>query len=349
MIEKKGKKTGAGRTRPLILFVVTAITLIVLASPLSAAVGGRMLIPGGVPFGVRLCHEGVTVVGLPDVRTGGTGSGSPAKDAGIRVRDIILSVDGKRVTSAADMAALIGECGGKTLDLTLRRGDGELTISVTPVLSDDGYKAGLWIRDSTAGIGTVTFIDPATGAFAGLGHGICDSDTGELVKPGRGIVVNVAISGVEKGQAGAPGELRGYFSSGKIGSLTGNTECGVFGVFAELPEGMSGDAKAIPAATSAETHDGDAEIICTSDSGTGRYKVRISGIDRSGRPVKNFVVTVTDPDLIAKTGGIVQGMSGSPIIQDGKLIGAVTHVLVNSPEMGYGIFIDNMLAAGRAA
>lgn len=349
MIEKKGKKTDAGRTRPLILFVVTAITLIVLASPLSAADGGRMLIPGGVPFGVRLCHEGVTVVGLPDVGTGGTGSGSPAKDAGIRVRDIILSVDGKRVTSAADMAAMIGECGGKTLDLTLRRGDGELTISVTPVLSDDGYKAGLWIRDSTAGIGTVTFIDPATGAFAGLGHGICDSDTGELVKPGRGIVVNVAISGVEKGQAGAPGELRGYFSSGKIGSLTGNTECGVFGVFAELPEGMSGDAKAIPAATSAETHDGDAEIICTSDSGTGRYKVRISGIDRSGRPVKNFVVTVTDPDLIAKTGGIVQGMSGSPIIQDGKLIGAVTHVLVNSPEKGYGIFIDNMLAAGRAA
>ena len=220
---------------------------------------------------------------------------------------------------------------------------------MTPVRSDERYKAGLWIRDSTAGIGTVTFIDPATGAFAGLGHGICDSDTGELVKPGRGIVVNVAISGVEKGQAGAPGELRGYFSSGKIGSLTGNTECGVFGVFAELPEGMSGDAKAIPAATSAETHDGDAEIICTSDSGTGRYKVRISGIDRSGRPVKNFVVTVTDPDLIAKTGGIVQGMSGSPIIQDGKLIGAVTHVLVNSPEKGYGIFIDNMLTAGRAA
>ena len=132
MIEKKGKKTGAGRTRPLILFVVTAITLIVLASPLSAADGGRMLIPGGVPFGVRLCHEGVTVVGLPDVRTGGTGSGSPAKDAGIRVRDIILSVDGKRVTSAADMAAMIGECGGKTLDLTLRttgtrRGSGYAT------------------------------------------------------------------------------------------------------------------------------------------------------------------------------------------------------------------------------
>lgn len=331
--------------------IMSVVLLVGMALGASAAPRERMLIPGGVPFGVRLYCEGIMVVGISDVSVGGSPC-CPAKDAGVHVRDMIVRVNGKKVTTSEELVSVIGGSGGAPIELTLKRGSGEVTLSIVPVMADDSseYKTGLWIRDSTAGIGTVTFVDPETGAFAGLGHGICDPDTGELVKAGRGIVVNVSISGVAKGQAGVPGELKGYFSSGKIGTLIRNSERGAFGVLTEYPEGLSEEAEAIPAADSKEIKEGEAELICTADGGgIGRYKVRISGIDHSGRAVKNFVVTVTDPDLISKTGGIVQGMSGSPIIQNGKLIGALTHVLVNDPERGYGIFIENMLSAQDAA
>ena len=232
--------------------------------------------------------------------------------------------------------------------MTVRRGEDEFITELTPVLcADDGkYKAGLLIRDGTAGIGTVTYVDPETGSFAGLGHGICESGSDKLAPLTRGAVVNVTVSGIAKGQPGVPGELKGYFSSGKIGTLFGNTECGVYGVFAEYPRGMCADT--VEAAKTGEICAGDAELWCTTDeSGVGKYTVQISDIDHSGRSVKNFVVTVTDPVLLNKTGGIVQGMSGSPIIQNGKLIGALTHVLVNDPTKGYGIFIENMLSAAK--
>ena len=302
------------------------------------------LIPGGVPFGVRIYCEGVLIVGVTDVKSSGE-SKSPAKDAGIKANDIITNINGERITTVDEVMSAIAGCDGNKLSLTIKRQNSELTVDIHPVKSDDDgkYKTGLWIRDSTAGIGTVTFINPKTNSFAGLGHGICDADTGELLPLSRGTVVNVEISGIEKGQAGVPGELKGFFSSGKIGSLTGNTECGVYGVLAELPTGANSEA--IPVAQSSEVVEGDAEILCTTDGqGIGRYKIRISNIDHSGREIKNFVVTIVDERLIEKTGGIVQGMSGSPIIQNGKLIGAVTHVLVNNPTKGYGIFIENMLA-----
>ncbi|MBQ2766145.1 MAG: SpoIVB peptidase [Clostridia bacterium] len=294
-----------------------------------SVVADTKLIPGGVPFGVKLYSQGVLVVGIGDVACGGK-SVSPAREAGFMEKDIIREVNGKKVSEAAEVSELVSASEGKPIEFTVYRSDGELTISVTPVISEeDGkYKTGLWIRDSTAGIGTVTYIDPEIGSFAGLGHGICDPDTGELTPLTRGTVVNVAISGVVKGQAGMPGELKGYFSSGKIGTLLGNNECGVYGIFSEYPCGIENEA--LQAALSSEIHEGEAELWCTTDgNGIGKYSVKISNIDHSGRQIKNFVVTVTDPALLDRTGGIVQGMSGSPLIQDGKLIGAVTHVCVN--------------------
>ncbi|MBQ8248743.1 MAG: SpoIVB peptidase [Clostridia bacterium] len=303
------------------------------------------LIPGGVPFGVKLYSNGVVVVGVGDV-TCGTNSVSPARDAGFMERDIIRALNGKAVSEAAEISELVSASEGKPIEFTVKRGDKELTINVTPVISssDGKYKTGLLIRDSTAGIGTVTYIDPEIGSFAGLGHGICDTDTGELVELTRGTVVNVAISDVVKGQPGIPGELKGYFSSGKIGTIFGNNDCGVYGIFSEYPSGVGNEC--LPIALSSEIKEGEAELWCTTDGGgVGKYKVNISNIDHSGRNVKNFVVTVTDPTLLECTGGIVQGMSGSPLIQNGKLIGAVTHVLINDPTKGYGIFIENMLAS----
>ena len=320
--------------------VVCAFVLIVTVSLTPAAAADR-LIPGGMPFGVKLCCEGVLVVGVGDVETM-AGKKSPARDAGIKPRDVIVGINGKTIASAEDVVSAVDGSAGDRLSFDLKRGADALTVEVIPVESrEKKLRTGLWVRDSTAGIGTVTFIDPATGAFAGLGHGICDSDTGELMPLKRGVVVDVTISGIVKGQAGAPGELKGYFSSGKTGSLIGNTECGVFGVFSKLPAEAEGIG--MPVADSSEVKEGEAELFCTLDSeGRKRYKVTLSDIDHSGRDVKNFVVTVTDPKLLEKTGGIVQGMSGSPIVQNGKIVGAVTHVMIGDPSRGYGIFITNM-------
>ena len=225
-----------------------------------------------------------------------------------------------------------------------RRNREEFDVRLTPVWSDaeSRYKTGIWVRDSGAGIGTVTFVLPESGAFAGLGHGICDADTGELIPMKRGSVSDVTISAVVRGAPGNPGELKGYFNAGKVGTLLGNTVCGVWGVFSELPEGLSDP---VPAGGKDDLHEGDAVLLCTlADNRVGEYRVRISNVNRDANGPKCFTVTVTDPTLLAETGGIVQGMSGSPILQDGKLVGAVTHVLINDPTTGYGIFLENMLA-----
>ena len=342
-------------TTKKVKFVRAALALVcVLAifaytgAPTLQAVGTDIrLIPGGVPFGVKLYAEGVSVVGVKDVKCDGNNV-SPARNAGIREKDIILALDERAVSSVAEVSELLAKSNGNAIKVTLRRGNDEFDVTLTPIISDDDgqYRAGIMIRDGAAGIGTVTYVNPKDGSFAGLGHGICESGTSELAPLKRGAVVNVAISGIIKGQVGVPGELQGYFSSGKIGTLFGNTECGVYGIFAEYPKGISGET--VPVGNMKEIKEGAAELWCTTDNnGICKYAVKISDIDHSGRSVKNFVVTVTDPILLEKTGGIVQGMSGSPILQNGKLVGAVTHVLVNDPSRGYGIFIENMLAAKK--
>ncbi len=303
---------------------------------------GLTLTPGGMPFGVRFLTDGVTVVGFCDFEASGK-KVNPAAAAGLKLRDTILRVNGESLTGASALTEKIEHCGGRELVLLCRRGTSEVELRLTPVWceAEGRYKTGIWVRDSGAGIGTVTFIIPETGAFAGLGHGICDADSGELIAMRRGTVSDVTISSVVRGAVGAPGELKGYFNPGKTGALLGNSACGVWGVFSDPPECAS---DALPVGLRGELEEGSAEIFCTLDSNRiGRYRVEISNIDRAATGSKCFSVKITDPALIAASGGIVQGMSGSPIVQNGKLVGAVTHVLINDPTAGYGIFLENML------
>ncbi len=295
---------------------------------------------GGMPFGVKLHTQGVLVVGVSEVE-GTNGRANPAYEAGIRRKDVILSVGGKEVNTVAEVTAQINASGGNPIDFTVKRGDQTLTFSVKAVKSKDGqFRCGLWIRDHTAGIGTVTFIVPQTKAFAGLGHGICDSETGELMPLLRGYVTEVDLIGVQKGAPGAPGELQGQFHAGKTGTLLGNTPQGVFGMYGDLPVE---EPVSFPVAKRQEVKEGEATLYCTVSDTVTPYQIQISKLN-SESDLKNFVVKVTDPALLQATGGIVQGMSGSPIVQNGKIIGAVTHVFVQDPTQGYGILIENMLA-----
>lgn len=301
---------------------------------------------GGMPFGVKYSTEGVTVIGFSDI-DGLSKSQNPAYLAGIRAKDVILKVDGKEIQSSCELTRAVEASDGRELSITYKRGENQKTVKVSPVYSanEKRYKTGLWVKDSGAGIGTVTYITTDNHSFGGLGHGICDGETGELVRMKDGDVMGVNVYSVKKGVSGAPGELRGHFCSEKSGILYGNTDCGVFGHFDKLPDGCS---EKIKIAMRDEMHEGDAELVCTlSDGVKTRYKIEIASINKAASGSKCFVIKIKDSKLIERTGGIVQGMSGSPIIQDGKLVGAVTHVLVANPTEGYGIFIENMLNAAN--
>lgn len=305
------------------------------------------LYPGGLPFGVKFYTDGLIVIGFSDIEDR-NGRSNPAYDAGLREKDVITKINGKPAVGVSQLTEEVEKASGGEITLTCKRSGRDYVVHVTPKYSEtEGrYRTGLLIRDSGAGIGTVTFIDPESLSFGGLGHGICDGDTGELIPMDRGSVLDVTISGITKGASGAPGEIKGYFGSNKTGSLVCNTACGVYGTLASLPEGLPEGP--LPIATRDELREGDAYIYCTLDgSGPCKYTVSISEINRSANGNKCFTVKVTDPALIEKTGGIVRGMSGSPIVQNGKLVGAVTHVLVNDPTSGYGIFIENMLGAAE--
>ena len=307
------------------------------------AYAGKRLYPGGMSFGIKFATDGVMIVGFCDVTTDG-GMKNPATAAGLRINDMIKKVNGTTLAGASDLTRLVEESGGKALEIEYTRGDKTQKTTLTPVYSsaEGKYKTGAYVRDGGAGIGTVTFIDPENYSFGGLGHGVCEASSGALVPMTRGSVVDVTISGVVRGEAGKPGEVKGYFSSGKTGSLLRNTDCGVYGVFGEAPKVTA--CEPLPVGTRSELEEGQAHIYCTLDSGKiEKYEIRISAIDRKATGNKCFTVKVTDKELIAKTGGIIQGMSGSPIIQNGKIVGAVTHVLINDPTTGYGIFIENML------
>ncbi len=319
------------------------VSVVFLSAAVSAA---DELCAGGMPFGVRFQTDGIIIESVEDVKTA-SGAVCPAKRAGLAPGDLILSVNGERVASAEGLIGIIADSGGHEIKLLCRRGGEERTVSLLPVKDEKGvFRAGMWVRDSAAGIGTVTFYDPETGSFAGLGHGICDSTTGELIPLVTGKVTDVTIFGVERGVAGTPGELKGYFGSRETGTICKNSVTGVYGTFDEAPDG------AVPAKVihRDEVKTGDAIIRCTLADGKMRdYTARISEIDHGSRTSKSFVITITDKALIDATGGIVQGMSGSPVFQDGGLVGAVTHVMINDPTRGYGIFIDNMLENMPAA
>ena len=301
------------------------------------------LVPCGDVFGVKFFTKGVIVIGDTDIETE-KGFVNPARVSGIRKNDVIINVNGTEINTVEALAEAVEASKGKPLEVTYTRSGQAYTCKVTPVLSlsDKRYKTGIWVRDSTAGIGTMTYYNPENGCFAGLGHGICDIDTGELMPLLRATVVKVGITDIVKGKTGAPGELKGIFDTEKRGTLVGNTPFGVYGVLDEAPEGIG---KALPVAGREEVHDGEASIFANPDGeGIREFSVRLSKVDHRSNGTKSFVVEITDPTLIALTGGIVQGMSGSPVVQDGKLCGAVTHVLVGEPTKGYGIFLENMLA-----
>ena len=302
----------------------------------------------GTPFGIKMFTNGVVVVSFSEIQTK-SGLLCPAESAGIQSGDIVLSVNGKNAGSNTDVEATVENSGGKTLRFTVNRSGQILSFEVQPVKSEsDGqFKIGMWVRDSTAGIGTMTFYDPTSKCFAGLGHGICDADTGRLMPLLSGDIVPVAISGITKGEKGSPGELRGYFSdSTAMGTLWANSDSGVYGTMDEpVTQGTT-----VQIAMTQEVKAGPAQILATVDGeGPKLYDVQIEQVDyRDGVQSKNMVLRVTDAALIAQTGGIVQGMSGSPILQEGRLVGAVTHVFVNDPTRGYGIFAENMLETARS-
>ena len=303
----------------------------------------KYVIPSGRLFGLKMFTAGVLVVGLSDIQTA-SGMENPAQKAGLREGDLILSIDSKEVSTNEEVAAAVQDCGGKPLTLEVQRKNMGFTVEFTPVKSSVSgkYMGGFWVRDSSAGIGTMTFYDPDTGVFAGLGHPICDIDTGEILPLMTGEIVNANLVGVVKGVSGIPGELRGVFvENTQIGTLKSNGETGVYGFSKD--SGLTGGK--VQVAMKQEIKLGEAEILATVVPGEPqRYQCMIEKVNYNDQsPSKNMVIHITDKRLLDATGGIVQGMSGSPIVQDGKLIGAVTHVFINEPEKGYAIFAENML------
>ena len=301
----------------------------------------------GSPFGIKIYTDGVMVVGLDSVTTE-NGKISPGLKAGLKEGDLIISINGEKVFSNEDVARIIEASDGKELTLNIISNEKSKTVKITPALcyQSGKYKTGIWVRDSSAGIGTLTFYSPTSGTVCGLGHGICDVDTGKLLTMNSGELVKAEILDVNKGNSGDPGELIGRFKDESFSTLKINNETGVYGSC-----DLSYDDKNLTElALKQEVKVGEAQILTTVNGETPKYyKCEIEKIAHNNSITKNMVVKITDDELISKTGGIVQGMSGSPILQNGKLVGAVTHVLVDDPTKGYAIFAENMLETAQSA
>lgn len=301
------------------------------------------VVPCGTAFGIKMYTDGVVIIGTGEVESE-NGVINPAEKAGIKVGDVIVSINGEKVGKNEDVERIISSSDGSDIVVSIKRKNLGFDLVLTPIKSsyDNNYKGGLWVRDSSAGIGTMTYYSNELSVFGGLGHPICDVETGDILPLMTGEIVEVDITGVNKGVNGVPGELRGSFSSsGATGELMINSETGVFGVLNQNPTNHD----EVEIGLRQEIVQGEASILCTLDENEPKeYKIVIDSVDMSGNNhTKNMVIRVTDPELLECTGGIVQGMSGSPILQNGKLIGAVTHVFVNDPTKGYGIFAENMI------
>ena len=299
-----------------------------------------MLTPCGTPFGIKILTEGAVVTDFGYVD--GDRQCSPACECGIKTGDIITKVNGVEIKSSSDISAAAQLNPDKTVIEAERNGK-TLSFTAYPEKSakDGRFKLGMWTRDSCAGIGTVTYYDERSGIYGGLGHGVCDVDTGVLLPVAKGNIVNLSINSIIKGSSGCPGELSGTFlSKSAKGNIMLNTQCGIFGRMDYMPV----DSAAMPMGYKQEIETGNAKIL-TTISGTEpkEYDIVIEKINyNSTKAVKNMVIRITDPELLSKSGGIVQGMSGSPIIQNGMFVGAVTHVFVNDTTRGYAIFAENM-------
>ena len=303
-------------------------------------------IPCGVPVGIYMKSDGLMVIGTGEVTTEEGQVLDPA-DGVLRSGDYIEAINGVPASDKQEMIDAVNEAKGEALTLAVRRSGEELDVEMTPVRTSEGdYKLGLWIRDDTQGIGTMTYLRP-NGEFGALGHGISDSDTGMLVQTSGGELYETEIMGIEKGSAGKPGVMSGviyYGGQSRLGTVEANTEAGIFGRAGDRLRARIG-GEALPVGYRQDVKKGQAWIRSSVSGEVRDYEIEIQRVDYStAHKSKDMVIRVTDPELLELTGGIVQGMSGSPIIQDGRLIGAVTHVFIQDPTRGYGIFIENMLA-----
>lgn len=319
------------KTRCRRIIILIAVILCLCSNALAMP---ETLVPVGKTVGIHLSGE-LTVVGFDE------GIGAGAQAAGVRVGDRIVSVNGIRADSMEDLRTATDTEGG--VYLTVERSGKNVDFYLSPVDTPEGSRIGLKVRDGITGIGTVTFYDPASGSFGALGHSVNDPETGECIPISGGSIMAASVTDVVQGKVGDPGELKGSIArEDTLGDIRSNTPAGIFGTMESAALG----GRAMPLGKASQAHSSEATIL-SNVSGTEvePYEVEIMKIEPENDLGRNYLLRVRDEELLAKTGGIVQGMSGSPIIQDGKLIGAVTHVLVDDPTVGYGISIEKMLDA----
>ena len=305
------------------------------------------VIPIGQVGGLKLYTSGVLVVGMSEIKGEDNQKYKPYEDSGIEEGDTIIQIDDTAITDTDTLVDVVNESNGETLQITYLRDGVSQECSITPVkTSEVEYKLGLWVRDSAAGIGTLTYYEPSTGYYAALGHGITDVDTGELLDISNGEFITTKILSIIKGKEGEPGKIQGsIYDQKKIGTIYKNSNLGIYGVLDDVSLTQIDLNNKMEVALRDEIKLGEAKILCSLDGEKAKeYTIEIEKIYLNNNyDNKSMLIKVTDEDLIEKTGGIIQGMSGCPVIQNGKFIGAITNVLVNDPQKGYVVFGDLMI------
>lgn len=309
------------------------------------------VIPSGELIGVKMYTSGVLVVGMSEIEGSDNQKHKPYLNSGIEEGDMIVEMNNQKIENTNELISAVNASKGQEIEIKYVRDDETITTNILPVKNTaNEYKIGLWVRDAAAGVGTLTFYEPSTGSFAALGHGIVDVDTGEIFNIANGELVGSKLISIQKGEKNNPGEIKGAIDSGEsIGSISKNTNFGVFGTVSGIGNLNLTNTKEYEVALRSEIQTGEAEIICELEDGKKEtYKIEIEKIYTSNNyDNKSMLIKITDERLLEKTGGIIQGMSGTPIIQNGKFIGAITNVLVSDPTTGYAIFGDLMIKQMR--
>ena len=302
-----------------------------LQKDIETKVENMEIVLGGDAVGIKLLATGVLVVGVD------------RQDIGVEIGDIILEVNGTKIESNDELIKFVNESNGDNLDLKINRQGKEFNISVTPNYDNlaNAYKLEMWVKDSSAGVGTITFYDKKSGKFGALGHAVTETKENYILPITSGGITKTEIYSVKKGIAKVPGELKGTLTNDTLGDISGNTDKGVYG---KVYDTSSINKESIEGLPKSKIKEGKASIFCTlDDNEIKEYNIEIEKVLLTSSGNKNMIIKITDEKLLEKTGGIIQGMSGSPIVQDDKLVGAITHVFLNDPTKGYGVFIENMI------
>lgn len=309
------------------------------------------VIPIGTAIGMKLYTKGVLVVGMSQIKDANDEKKRPYENSGIEQGDTIIAINNNEVSNTNELIEEVNNSNGNAITVKYEKNNETLETSITPVKSGNEYKLGLWVRDAAAGVGTLTFYEPNTNSFMALGHGISDIDTEKIVDIASGELITASILTIKKGVKGTPGEIRGTIENGNnIGKIGKNTNLGVYGTVTNKNYLNISGMEEMEVATRSEIQEGKAQIICQLDNnGRKTYEIEIEKIYLANNTDnKSMLIKVTDKELLEKTGGIIQGMSGAPVIQNGKFVGAVTNVLVNDPTQGYAIFGDMMIKQMRS-